>query len=76
MLMPLPAIGRGARVWAAAVTALVMVLPLLTVVVLAAPAWLAWPVMSLRSQRMTIRLVSQLGSWVTTIADAARRDTS
>ena len=76
MLIPVPATGRGAHVWAATVTALIMVLPLLTIVVLAAPAWLAWPVLSEQRQRMTIRLLHQLGDWVTTIANTVRRDTS
>lgn len=46
------------------------VLPLLAVVVLSAPAWLAWPFLSSQRQRTVLEVLDRLVQWARVVAAA------
>jgi hypothetical protein len=59
--------------WQSSATAVILVIPVLVVVLLSAPAWVAWPFLSADRRTGVLDFLGRLLGWVTVLAGTDHR---
>lgn len=54
--------------WQRAVIAAVLIVPLIPLVTLSAPAWLAWPFLSATRQKAVLQFLDRIVEWIKAVS--------